>query len=583
MKTYSTADRDNSKRSSATETKKNRVSSSVSEVEEYQSEDIVQRKLHAIANNSLQVQKNGQIQAMADDYLSQNKTVVQQKKNNTGLPDHLKTGIENLSGYTMDDVKVHYNSGEPAQLNAHAYAQGTDIHLAPGQEKHLPHEAWHVVQQKQGRVKPTLQMKGKVNINDDAGLEKEADVMGEKAIMQRKSLHFPVTSTLVLNNTGKMAPIQLSGWANKLIGNALSDLVFNIGGSIASTLLPVGNAPRYGPLTGRGFGSFMEAHLVAGNIHMGTPTGGAPANETWEGLSLRRTSSGEPLYFQAHLLNKHLGGSGDDWSNLVPLARIANGRHSNTVEEPVKGAANMPGQQVVYRVRPVYGSWPWQWPAAVIKMLGTPAVVKLAGGALGALAKLREAEQHIPSVLQCDWWVTTAAGQTSAHSATIAQEYGDTQVFVSHGGQVLDMTNEAYIWNIIEQGLALILRGTLLAYPKLDSAAYQVVRVMTVEQLSILLRRLVGSPVNGLRMLIDNAATTAAAGAQVICEKYGWGGISALILGIGGKIPGGTRKAPVPVNRELRQVNESLHDDERELILNPQVRNRNPPERLTYE
>jgi hypothetical protein len=27
----------------------------------------------------------------------------------------------------------------------------------PGQEQHLPHEAWHVVQQKQGRVKPTGQ------------------------------------------------------------------------------------------------------------------------------------------------------------------------------------------------------------------------------------------------------------------------------------------------------------------------------------------------------------------------------------------------------------------------------------------
>ncbi|MEM7041075.1 MAG: DUF4157 domain-containing protein [Bacteroidota bacterium] len=36
---------------------------------------------------------------------------------------------------------------------AHAYDQGTDIHIGPGQEKHLPHEAWHVVQQKQGRVR----------------------------------------------------------------------------------------------------------------------------------------------------------------------------------------------------------------------------------------------------------------------------------------------------------------------------------------------------------------------------------------------------------------------------------------------
>ena len=110
-----------------------------------------------------------------------------QRKNKTGLPDALKSGVENLSGYSMDDVKVHYNSSKPAQLQAHAYAKGTDIHLAPGQEKNLPHEAWHVVQQKQGRVKPTMQFKGKVNINDDAKLEKEADVMGAKALKVKEN------------------------------------------------------------------------------------------------------------------------------------------------------------------------------------------------------------------------------------------------------------------------------------------------------------------------------------------------------------------------------------------------------------
>ena len=103
-----------------------------------------------------------------------------QKKNNTGLPDNLKSGLENMSGYSMDDVKVHYNSPKPAQLQAHAYAQGSSIHLGPGQEKHLAHEAWHVVQQKQGRVKPTMKSNG-VNINDDHKLESEADRMGDKA------------------------------------------------------------------------------------------------------------------------------------------------------------------------------------------------------------------------------------------------------------------------------------------------------------------------------------------------------------------------------------------------------------------
>lgn len=102
------------------------------------------------------------------------------KENTTGLPDHLKAGIESLSGLSLDDVYVHYNSSRPAEVNALAYTQGSEIHVGPGQEKHLAHEAWHVVQQKQGQVKPTLQMKG-VRINDDEGLEREADAMGARA------------------------------------------------------------------------------------------------------------------------------------------------------------------------------------------------------------------------------------------------------------------------------------------------------------------------------------------------------------------------------------------------------------------
>lgn len=118
---------------------------------------------------------------------------IQKKENKTGLPDQLKSGIENLSGHSMDDVNVHYNSAQPAQLNAHAYAQGNQIHIAPGQEKHLAHEAWHVVQQKQGRVKPNKQLKSSVAINDDAGLEKEADVMGAKAMLNNNTTQLKAT------------------------------------------------------------------------------------------------------------------------------------------------------------------------------------------------------------------------------------------------------------------------------------------------------------------------------------------------------------------------------------------------------
>lgn len=119
---------------------------------------------------------------------------IQKKENNTGLPDNLKSGMENLSGISMDDVTVHYNSAQPKQLQAHAYAQGTDIHVGPGQEKHLPHEAWHVVQQKQGRVRPTMQLKSKVNINDDKSLETEADLMGAKALSSTPSENGPAAT-----------------------------------------------------------------------------------------------------------------------------------------------------------------------------------------------------------------------------------------------------------------------------------------------------------------------------------------------------------------------------------------------------
>lgn len=145
-------------------------------------EYLTQCKLQEMAYNSPQATHIARLQSIADNYNLREQVPIQKKDNKTGLPDYLKTGIENLSGYSMDDVTVHRNSSKPAQLQAHAYAQGTDIHLAPGQEKHLPHEAWHVVQQKQGRVQPTLQLNGKVNINDDVALEKEADVMGKEAM-----------------------------------------------------------------------------------------------------------------------------------------------------------------------------------------------------------------------------------------------------------------------------------------------------------------------------------------------------------------------------------------------------------------
>ena len=114
-----------------------------------------------------------------DDELMQGKfETPEQKRNETGMSDNLKAGIEDLSGFAMDDVRVHYNSPEPATVQALAYTQGTDIYVAPGQEQHLPHEAWHVAQQMAGRVEPTTEVSG-LPVNDC--IELEADVMGARA------------------------------------------------------------------------------------------------------------------------------------------------------------------------------------------------------------------------------------------------------------------------------------------------------------------------------------------------------------------------------------------------------------------
>ncbi|AOW20717.1 eCIS core domain-containing protein [Urechidicola croceus] len=217
-------------------TQKKSVSNPTFQFVDNRPEAIIQSKLQKMtenySKNNIQKQeleeeellqgkfKTTQLQGIENEELLQGKfETIQKKENNTGLPDNLKSGIENMSGIAMDDVKVHYNSDKPSQLQAHAYAQGTDIHLGPGQEKHLPHEAWHVVQQKQGRVKPTMQMKGKININDDAGLEKEADVMGAKAVqfsskdykgvLQTKKDTGGINTSSLISGTIQRAP-----WAN---------------------------------------------------------------------------------------------------------------------------------------------------------------------------------------------------------------------------------------------------------------------------------------------------------------------------------------------------------------------------------
>ncbi|HEY2068574.1 MAG TPA: DUF4157 domain-containing protein [Rhizomicrobium sp.] len=97
------------------------------------------------------------------------------------LPLPLRSGLESVSGIDLSGVRVHRDSTKPAALDALAFTQGRQIHLAPGEERHLPHEGWHAVQQLSGRVPPNAAS----GLNDDSALEAEADRMGALASTAR--------------------------------------------------------------------------------------------------------------------------------------------------------------------------------------------------------------------------------------------------------------------------------------------------------------------------------------------------------------------------------------------------------------
>lgn len=98
--------------------------------------------------------------------------------NRTNIPTHIKNRVESAANVSLDDVSVHYNSSWPERYGALAYTQGNQVHIGPGQERHLPHELGHVVQQKLGRVSATKVENGYA-LNDDPVLERQADRIGQ--------------------------------------------------------------------------------------------------------------------------------------------------------------------------------------------------------------------------------------------------------------------------------------------------------------------------------------------------------------------------------------------------------------------
>lgn len=183
------------------------------------------------------------------------------KENRTGLPDRLKEGIESMSGFCLDDVRVHFNSEKPAQLQAYAYTRGLNIYIAPGQEKHLPHEAWHTVQQMQGRVKSSYTF-NHIGINDDDRLEREATVMGGRAVNyigQKPDPNDSLHSPLQMESIAQLDRFTLN--QRNIVRNHI----------IGINLMPSGGLKELLPITGRGYSSLSNkiaghSSLIAGQL-----------------------------------------------------------------------------------------------------------------------------------------------------------------------------------------------------------------------------------------------------------------------------------------------------------------------------
>lgn len=171
-----------------------------------------QKKAGPFNANLEEEEKDGQDEAPAQRMVKDEDETKQLKENGTGgssknasplissgnsLPEDVQAKMENSFGTSFADVNIHQNDNSATDMGALAYTQGNDVHFAPGQynpgsqagQELIGHELTHVVQQRQGNVKSTMKQGG-VNINDDSGLEHDADVAGKQAakgVVQNKN------------------------------------------------------------------------------------------------------------------------------------------------------------------------------------------------------------------------------------------------------------------------------------------------------------------------------------------------------------------------------------------------------------
>ncbi len=242
---------------------------------------------------------------------------LQEKEDRTGIPPRMKEKCEAVSGLSFDDVRIHYSSGKPGKLGALAYTQGNHVYVGPGQERCLGHELGHVVQQKQGRVKPDTFFRGHA-VNTDRTLESEADRLGG-TIQCATSINYfgqtyayPIYSEQTDPVTGQM----------KYVYSGTTETE-TVGGTTIAHLDPTD------PQTGS------------------TPSG---QDQMMDNLRMRYGLVGSQLV-RGHLLNHDLGGEGVE-DNMFPITGEANRMHSHNAEQQIKSMLYK-GHEVDYTITAV--------------------------------------------------------------------------------------------------------------------------------------------------------------------------------------------------------------------------------------
>jgi len=148
---------------------------------------------------------------------------------------------------------------------------------------------------------------------------------------------------------GASAATSLAGTPQADQATRIDTLLANLA-TLTARFMPAGAAepatpPVWGPLTGRGWGTFVRVPRLTADRAAWGFSGGPPSvgGGNWDRLNQRRGASGRSSYYvRGHLLNHNIGGPGNNWQNMTPLTQGANNRDSEsmlrTFETPVKNA-----------------------------------------------------------------------------------------------------------------------------------------------------------------------------------------------------------------------------------------------------